>query len=66
MAKNGDWSSYGQVIRWPDHWVSYVNKPATKAEFVASCRSCQRDVPLGPAEWAKKTAKKLGFVSTMR
>ena len=55
---------------WPlarlPRWVKRVNASLSKSELESVRNSVTRGRPLGDAEWAAATAKRLGIESTMR
>ena len=55
---------------WPiprkSGWLNWVMTPLTEKEEQQLTRSIQRGCPFGDEAWAKKTARQLGFESTLR
>lgn len=50
----------------PDDWVSYVNRPQTRAELDDLRTSVNRGRPFGSRIWQLRTAAKLGLTPSLR
>ena len=53
-------------VPWPRHWVRMVNAAQTESEVAARQRCIERGQPYGHEAWTKRTAARLGLVSTLR
>ena len=80
-AEDWEWSSATTRRRAPDerrwlaipddpplprNWRSWVNKPDTEAELLATRNSVQRGLPFGDEQWTRTSAIRLGLESTTR
>ncbi len=55
-----------EPVAWPADWLAEVNRPQTEAELEALRRSVERGQPYGGEVWMKRTAGRLGLLSTLR
>jgi putative transposase len=53
-------------VRRRSDWVQWVNAPPEQEQLEALRQSVQRGRPLGPAQWVRATASRLGLDFTLR
>jgi putative transposase len=53
-------------VRRPGNWLEYVHEPLTEAELERLRRSVNRGTPYGDADWAARTARRLGLEASLR
>jgi putative transposase len=50
----------------PRNWLAHVQQSLSDAELEAVRRSVRKGTPLGDADWARRTATRLGLEATLR